>query len=152
MVESQKALAAQRSQPVEWRIHRHHAAPGLAGQLTRAGFTEDEPVSVMITTPSEALSATRLPGRVRVAQSEAEIDEARQASPATRRIWAYHLAIPTWYVLRHEQKLAGVLWRLEGQDESVPALRRASPAPAAAVHPHRMHECGARSRGGAPIS
>jgi hypothetical protein len=117
LVESQKALAAQRSQPVEWRIHRHHAAPGLAEQLTRAGFTEDEPVSVMIATPSEAMATTRLPGRVRVAQNKAEIDEARQASPATHRIWADHLAIPTWYVLRHKQNLVGVLWRLEGQDE-----------------------------------
>jgi hypothetical protein len=112
LVERQQGIAAERNEPVEWRIHRHHAARGLAEQLVEAGFAEDEPTHVMIATPSDALATRRLPGTVRAAQDKAECDEARRASPATRRVWADRFAPPTWYVLRHKGKLKGVLWRL----------------------------------------
>ncbi|HEX8864086.1 MAG TPA: DUF2716 domain-containing protein [Lentzea sp.] len=113
LVERQKNVAAERHEPVEWRIHRHHAAPGLAEELARAGFTEDLPGHVMVAPASRG--TTGLPSGVRIAQDKAESDEARQATRATRRVWADNHPMPTWYVLRRKEELDGVLWLLDDQ-------------------------------------
>ncbi|GGN23375.1 hypothetical protein GCM10011609_76150 [Lentzea pudingi] len=110
LVERQKSIAAQRSEPVEWRIHRHLAAPGLAEHLVEAGFTEDGPTHVMIAERDRALASEELPENVSAVLGEEALDEARSVTPAAHRVWEDEAGAVTWYALRHDQQLTGVLW------------------------------------------
>ncbi|MDX3655809.1 hypothetical protein PV646_00700 [Streptomyces sp. ID05-26A] len=110
LVERQKSIAAQRSEPVEWRIHRHRATPALAEHLTEVGFTEDEPTHVMIAARDRALASDELPENVSALLDEEEFDEARSAASAAHRVREDEAVQAAWYALRRDQELTGVLW------------------------------------------
>ncbi|MGW6448759.1 DUF2716 domain-containing protein [Lentzea sp. NPDC055074] len=105
LVERQKNIATQRIEPVEWRIHQHLTAHGLAEHLAEAGFTEDEPTHVMIAERDRALSTFALPEGMRWPGTE-EADEIRLATPALHRFWEDEAGGVTWCVREPE----GVFW------------------------------------------
>ncbi|MEU3646730.1 DUF2716 domain-containing protein [Lentzea sp. NPDC034063] len=110
LVERQQSIAAERIEPVEWRVHQHFATRELAGHLVEAGFTEDEPAHVMIMGRDRALATDALPESVSAVLGKAEFDEARLATPATRQVWEDEAGVVTWYALRRDQELTGLLW------------------------------------------
>ncbi|MFJ5988755.1 DUF2716 domain-containing protein [Lentzea sp. NPDC092896] len=110
LVERQQSVAAERKEPVEWRIHRHLASHGLADQLAQSGFSEDEPTYVMIAARDRALATDQLPDNVHCLIDDAEIEEVLLATAAAQRVWQDEDGVVTWYVLRRGQELTGVLW------------------------------------------
>ncbi|MEV6715621.1 DUF2716 domain-containing protein [Lentzea sp. NPDC051208] len=105
LVARQASIAAERIEHVEWRIHRHLAAHGLAELLIEAGFTEDEPTHVMFTGRDRALSTHELPESMHWPDKQ-EADEIRLATPALQRFWEDAAGGVTWCV----REPAGVFW------------------------------------------
>lgn len=105
LVARQQSIAAERIEPVEWRIHQHIGAHGLAEHLAEAGFTEDEPAHVMVAERDRTLSTHELPESMHWPDDQ-EADEVRLATPALQRFWEDEAGDVSWCV----REPGGVFW------------------------------------------